>query len=167
MIHHGVSQMFSHLDRQIVGVALGLLNPPISNIRWNLDRWKNTEKFYFYLWQHKWGIWDLAPFFGEARSGTITHKNQKRITAGTHSEHGLRMKPCYGRYKLLAWAMQSYCGGKVNVTYKSRTTHTSIDKTRWTMATAVVPRQPWCSTPGSDAQKHYPIGYATRKHCLD
>jgi hypothetical protein len=67
---------------------------------------------------------------------------------------GCALLSCYGRDKLLARAILSYCGGKVYVTYKSRTTHMSIDKTQWTMAAAAVPRQPWCPTPGSNAQKH-------------
>jgi hypothetical protein len=47
----------------------------------------NTEKFYFYLrHDNKLKKVNLDRAFAESRSGMIAHKNQKRITAGTHYE---------------------------------------------------------------------------------
>ncbi len=45
---------------------------------------KNTEKFYFYLRHNKSNQANLDQVFSESRSGTIAHKNQKKITAGSH-----------------------------------------------------------------------------------
>jgi hypothetical protein len=42
------------------------------------------KKAQLYLWHKNVNIANLAPIFSNARSGTIAHKNQKRITAGTH-----------------------------------------------------------------------------------
>ncbi len=46
---------------------------------------KKAEKVYFYSWHKNCNIANLAPIFSDARSGMIANKNQKRITAGTHS----------------------------------------------------------------------------------
>jgi len=46
-----------------------------------------AEKVYFYIYGTTFRKTNLAEIFSEARSGTIAHKNKKRITAGTHSDH--------------------------------------------------------------------------------
>ncbi len=40
---------------------------------------KNTEKFYFYLQHHKWGIWDLAPFLVRPDLERLLTKTKKEI----------------------------------------------------------------------------------------
>jgi len=44
---------------------------------------EKAEKVNFYLRHKKLNIANLDQVFSESRSGTIAHKNQKRITAGT------------------------------------------------------------------------------------
>jgi hypothetical protein len=45
---------------------------------------RKHRKFYFYLRHNKLKKANLDRAFGESSSGMIAHKNQKRITAGTH-----------------------------------------------------------------------------------
>jgi hypothetical protein len=44
---------------------------------------EKAEKVYFYLQQQLLRKTNLDPIFSESRFGTMTHKNKKRITAGT------------------------------------------------------------------------------------
>jgi hypothetical protein len=45
---------------------------------------KKAEKVYFYLRRNKLKKANLDQVFSKSRSGTIDHKNKKRITAVTH-----------------------------------------------------------------------------------
>jgi hypothetical protein len=45
---------------------------------------KKAEKVYFYFWHNKLKKANLDQVFSKSRSGTIAHKNKKRITAVTH-----------------------------------------------------------------------------------
>jgi hypothetical protein len=45
---------------------------------------EKAEKAYFYLRQQLLRKTNLDPIFSKSRFGTIAHKSQKRITAGTH-----------------------------------------------------------------------------------
>jgi hypothetical protein len=45
---------------------------------------KKSAKVYFYLRHNKLKKANLDQVFSESRSGTIAHKNKKRITAVTH-----------------------------------------------------------------------------------
>jgi hypothetical protein len=64
----------------------------------NPFRKKKAEKVYFYLRHNKLKKANLDRVFSESRSGTIAHKNKKRITAVTHCP--LRqLKATQKRYK--------------------------------------------------------------------
>jgi hypothetical protein len=52
----------------------------------SIQKKKKAEKVNFYLRHKNCNIANLAPIFSDAGSGTIANKNQKTITAGTHSE---------------------------------------------------------------------------------
>ncbi len=49
----------------------------------SIKKKEKAEKVYFYLRHKKLNIANLDQIFSESRSGTIAHKNQKRIMAGT------------------------------------------------------------------------------------
>jgi hypothetical protein len=58
-------------------------NPLFPHTGESVQMKKNTEKFYFYLRHNKSNQANLDRVFSESRSGTIAHKNQKKIMAGS------------------------------------------------------------------------------------
>ncbi len=54
-------------------------NPLFPNTGESVQMKKNTEKFYFYLRHNKSNQANLDRVISESRSGTITHKNQKKL----------------------------------------------------------------------------------------
>jgi hypothetical protein len=56
----------------------------LKHLQRNPFKRKKVEKVYFYLRHKNFNLVNLAPIFSNARSGTISNKNQKRITAGIH-----------------------------------------------------------------------------------
>jgi hypothetical protein len=54
------------------------------HLRRNLVRRKKRQKKSIFIYAQILRKTNLDPIFSESRSGTIAHKNKKRITAGTH-----------------------------------------------------------------------------------
>ena len=76
--------------------------PVWRHLRGNPYRRKKRQKFLFLFTAQLLRKTNLAEIITEARSGTIAHKNQKRISAGTHSPLIVRqILPGYGSHQQL------------------------------------------------------------------